>query len=370
MENLVDIGLFHGVYRGKKVLVTGHTGFKGSWLCCWLSRLGAEIVGFADIIPTQPNHFELLHLPITTIWGDIGDTFSICKAIHDYQPDIVFHLAAQSLVLKSYQIPQQTYMTNLMGTLNLYEACRAEPSVRVIVTVTTDKVYHNQEWCWGYRENDALGGHDPYSSSKACVELMSQSYRDSFFKPKPGNTVPNPLMATVRAGNVIGGGDWAEYRLIPDIVRAASQKQPVIIRSPQAVRPWQHVLEPLAGYLWLGALLLEGRNDLAEAWNFGPHHNQFKRVEEMVHLAQSIWPDIHYKIESNPFDSHETGCLRLDSSKASAKLQWQPVWTENGIEYTIGWYQAFYGNQSIITDQNISEYVQHAIKQNVIWVQA
>ncbi|MBP7461365.1 MAG: CDP-glucose 4,6-dehydratase [Candidatus Delongbacteria bacterium] len=370
MENMVNRPFFHDIYRNKRVLITGHTGFKGSWLIAWLERIGAQVAGFSNGIPTQPSHFELLKRPVKSYWGNIVDYESICQAIHEFQPEIVYHMAAQSLVLPSYHNPILTYQTNLMGTLNVYEACREVPSVKVVIGITTDKVYQNQEWSWGYRENDRLGGYDPYSSSKACVEIMSQSYRSSFLDSGSQQSGRGFLLATVRAGNVIGGGDWADYRLIPDIMRAVSQKQPVIIRSPQSVRPWQHVLEPLSGYLWLGTLLLEEHRHLADAWNFGPVSTQFKRVVEMVDVAQTIWPEIQYRIETQTATAHETGCLRLDSSKSLYELDWRPVWHDEAIERTIGWYRNFYQHQILLTHQDIDDYCTRAISDNLCWTRS
>ena len=277
MENL-----FGGIYKGKKVLLTGHTGFKGSWLALWLHKMGADVVGIALPAPTSPNHLELLNLNITSEMIDIRDAKAINKAFQKHQPEIVFHLAAQPLVRYSYENPHETFETNVMGTINIYEAVRNCSSVEVIVNITSDKCYDNKEWIWGYRENDAMGGYDPYSASKGCAELVTASYRNSFFNLDSYGKSHNVLLASCRAGNVIGGGDWADDRLIPDIMRAVDKNETVTIRSPHATRPWQHVLEPLSGYLLVGQKLLEGKKEFADGWNFGPSDEGSISVKEVV----------------------------------------------------------------------------------------
>ncbi|MEA1938279.1 MAG: CDP-glucose 4,6-dehydratase, partial [Pseudomonadota bacterium] len=290
MEGL-DMTSLEGVYDKRRVLVTGHTGFKGSWLALWLARMGANVTGLSLPPETTPNHWDLLKPDIADIRGDIRDSVAVANAVQTAGPEIVFHLAAQPLVRRSYRDPLETWATNVMGTANLLEACRKSDSVRAIVVITTDKCYENMEWIWGYRENDRLGGHDPYSASKAGVELVASSYRKSFFSGKNA-----PLLATARAGNVVGGGDWSEDRLIPDLVRAIWSKTPLVIRSPYATRPWQHVLEPLSGYLMLGKKLLEGDRRFADAWNFGPDDTGNQTVETVLTRLRKNWLAVTWEI--------------------------------------------------------------------------
>lgn len=268
---------FSDIFRNKRVLLTGHTGFKGSWLAIWLTGLGAQVIGVSLSPETEPNHWDLLGLDLDDRRVDIRDADAILNIFTETKPELVFHLAAQPLVRRSYRDPLETWSTNVMGTANVLDACRLTESVRAIVVVTTDKCYENQEWPWGYRENDRLGGHDPYSASKAGAELVAASYRHAFFSNEDG-----PLLATARAGNVIGGGDWSEDRLIPDLVRATVNNQSLEIRSPNATRPWQHVLESLSGYLLLGQKLLEGQKDFAAPWNFGPEPEGNRSVAEVL----------------------------------------------------------------------------------------
>ena len=334
-------------YSGRRVLITGNTGFKGAWLALWLTRLGAKVTGFADSVPTDPSHFERLGLDYPTIFGDISDSEAVRRAVAEARPEIVFHLAAQSLVRRSYSDPIATYRTNLIGTLTLFEACRAATGVRAIVSATTDKVYRNREWDWGYREADELGGADPYSASKSCVELMTDSWRQAF----PGAI----LVASVRAGNVIGGGDWAEDRLIPDIVRAAYGGGTLTIRNPRSTRPWQHVLDPLAGYLMVGARLLAGEA-VAEAWNFGPVGRRRIEVGDIVDSLREKLPEL--KVDHVPEASgrHESGLLELDSSKAANRLGWRPVWESEMLERSLEWYRAFYREDRLISDEQLDDY--------------
>ena len=337
-------------YRGRRVLVTGNTGFKGSWLSLWLGRLGARLTGFSDKVPTQPSHFERLALPFATIFGDIADPAAIASAVEQAKPDIVFHLAAQSLVRRSYSDPIGTYRTNVMGTLTLFEACRAQGGVKAIVSATTDKVYRNREWDWGYRESDELGGSDPYSGSKSCVELLTRSYRDSFLVDG------SILLASVRAGNVIGGGDWAEDRLIPDIMRAVHGDRRLIIRNPQSTRPWQHVLDPLAGYLMVGDRLLSGDREAADAWNFGPVTGARIRVADIVDQLRQQFPDLQIEQASETDGRHESKLLELDSSKATARLGWQPVWEDRMLERSLEWYRAFYERDQLLSEDQLADY--------------
>lgn len=345
--------MFLEEYKGKKVFITGNTGFKGSWLNYYLHILGADTLGYSLSMQTTPNLYSIINNENTnTIIGDIRDEQKLTKAILDYKPDIVFHLAAQPLVRDSYIKPKETYETNVIGTLNLYEAVRKCDSVKAIVTITTDKCYENKEWVYGYRENDPMGGFDPYSSSKGCCELLSSSYKRSFFEKK------GKLLATARAGNVIGGGDFAKDRLIPDFVKAVSKNETVIIRSPKATRPWQHVLEPLTGYLMLGAKLLKGNKDMASAWNFGPY--DVLDVQSVLDEAIKVWGKGDYEIAEDA-ELHEAHSLKLDISKAKAILKWEPKYdVYTAIKKTIKWYRNFYdGNtdMKLYTEKQIKDYI-------------
>lgn len=368
MENLVNKKLFSGVYEGKKVFLTGHTGFKGSWMMAWLESMGAEVCGYSLEAPTNPNHLELLALKGKSIIGNICDAPLLEKSISDFNPEIIFHMAAQPLVRLSYERPHETFETNVMGSLNVYEAARKCSSVRSIVTVTTDKVYENNEWVWGYRETDRLGGKDPYSASKAAMEIMTASYRNSFFHLDKYGTDHHVLMGTVRAGNVIGGGDWAQDRLIPDIIKASLEGDPVSIRSPKSVRPWQHVLEPLSGYLALGQKLIEGRKDCAEAYNFGPLVQEEMTVQDVLEELKHHWNKIDYKIEVPKDMPHEAGLLKLDCTKANVTLNWSPVWTtQEGLEKTINWYKNFNDSKSVMTMDDLNTYIADAKERNQNW---
>ncbi len=369
MENMVNVEqLFGGIYTGKKVLITGHTGFKGSWLALWLQRMGAEVFGYSLEAADSLNHLSLLHLNINQEINDIRDAKALTRYIKKIQPDIVFHLAAQALVRKSYEDVSGTYSTNVMGALNLLEACRQISSVKAIVNVTTDKCYENKEWIWGYRENDPMGGYDPYSSSKGCSELLTSSYRNSFFNTEAFNKTHNTLLASARAGNVIGGGDWATDRLIPDIVKASAKKEKVCIRNPNATRPWQHVLEPLSGYLALGWQLLLGKKEFAEGWNFGPDLKSNLPVGDIVNLSKKYWSSIEVEYSNNLDDHHEANLLMLDCSKANKLLKWMPVWDiEKTLEKTILWYRNYYQNQAVNSALDLDEYIENARQANRIW---
>ncbi|MEI7489065.1 MAG: CDP-glucose 4,6-dehydratase, partial [Chryseobacterium sp.] len=318
------------------------TGFKGSWLCLWLQHLGANVTGFALSPPTIPNLFEQAEVAgnMTSIIGDICDLSAIREVMEQTRPEIVFHLAAQALLGYSYHNPIETYQTNVMGTLNVLENMRSCGSVRSALMVTSDKCYENKEWLWGYRENDALGGYDPYSSSKACAEILISSYRNSYF-PNHLYHQHKTAIASARAGNVIGGGDFADDRLIPDIIRALVNKEMVNIRNPTAIRPWQHVLEPLSGYLQLAEKLYTEGIDCAEGWNFASHATDAKPVEWIVQKMLAYWGENKgWKIE-NSQNPHEAHYLKLDCSKAMAKLNWQPHYNlENALEKTVSWYKA------------------------------
>ena len=360
--------LFRGIYNNKVVLVTGHTGFKGSWLTLWLEKMGAKVVGLSINVPTDPSHFELLDLDIISIIGDVRDKNKLFSIFQEYKPEIVFHLAAQSLVLHSYKNPAETFDTNIMGTVNVLEACRKSDSVRAVVNITSDKCYENKDWIWCYREGDQLGGYDPYSSSKACAELITNSYRDSFFNLEGYEESHHVLLASARAGNVIGGGDWGENRLIPDIMRSVSRDERVKIRNPDAIRPWQHVLEPLSGYLLLGQGLLEKKKEFAEAWNFGPSDRSSITVLEVVEKMKRAWGRVDFNIETNPNSLHEASLLRLDSSKALMKLKWRNVWgVENAFEKTMNWYKNFYEKGFVLSENDITDYINDAKSMSAEW---
>jgi CDP-glucose 4,6-dehydratase len=354
------------IYKGKKVFITGHTGFKGTWLIQFLKSLDVQVCGYSLESETSPNHYSLIELSNEeSIIGDILDSESLNEAIYNARPDLVFHLAAQALVRESYINPKNTYQTNVTGTLNLLEACRKCESVKAIVCITTDKVYENKEWAYPYRETDELGGYDLYSSSKACCELLISSYRNSFFNITGSNKC-SILLASARAGNVIGGGDWSKDRLIPDIVKAASINKSVIIRNRQAVRPWQHVLDCLYGYLLLGSRLLNGEKAFATSWNFAPYSNETKTVEELASFAKSEWNAIDIEFGQPVENYHEAGLLKLDNSKTIQELKWTPVWnTEESIIKTIQWYKEYYTIGSIKTRDNISEYLNSLNKRNL-----
>lgn len=326
-------------WKGKRVFLTGHTGFKGSWLSLWLQQLGAQVTGYALPPPTQPSLFELAQVErgMTSVIGDIRDPAKLNAAMREAQPDIVIHMAAQPLVRRSYVDPVETYSTNVMGTVHLLEAARQTPTVRAVVNVTTDKCYENKEWVWGYRENEPMGGHDPYSNSKGCAELVSAAYRNSFFHTGTSGQ-PAVALATARAGNVIGGGDWAADRLIPDIVAAFEKAQPVRIRNPHATRPWQHVLEPLRGYLTLAERLYSEGNAFAEAFNFGPHSDDAQPVEWIVRRMADTWgAGASWEVDAGQHP-HEAHFLKLDISKAAQRLQWHPALRlDEALRLTVDW---------------------------------
>jgi CDP-glucose 4,6-dehydratase len=313
-------------WRGKRVFLTGHTGFKGSWLALWLQSMGAELAGYALAPPTQPNLFEIASVGVGmhSVVGDIRELAALQAVLAEYRPEIVIHMAAQALVRHSYQNPVETYATNVMGTVHLLEAVRNTPGVKAVVNITTDKCYENREWVWGYRENEPMGGFDPYSNSKGCAELVTAAYRSSFFNAN-AYAQHGVAVATVRAGNVIGGGDWAQDRLLPDILAAFGQGRPARIRNPHAIRPWQHVLEPLRGYLTLAERLYEQGPSFAEGWNFGPSDEDAKPVAWIVEQMAALWGgDAQWSID-NGEHPHEAHYLKLDISKARSQLQWQPA---------------------------------------------
>lgn len=332
LEDMVVDSLF---WFKKKVFITGHTGFKGSWLSLWLQSMGAEVHGYALTPPTTPNLYTVAKVDsgmASSKLADIRDAAELAKTVQQIKPDIVLHLAAQPLVRYSYDNPIETYAVNVMGTVNLFEAIRQTPSVRAVVNVTTDKCYENREWVWPYREDEAMGGYDPYSSSKGCSELVTSAYRRSFLAES------GVALASVRAGNVIGGGDWAQDRLIPDFLRAVDASETVIIRSPNAIRPWQHVLEPLSGYLMLAEQLITSGSDFAEGWNFGPTDEDARTVEWIVKYLVNKIPNASWKLDQN-LQLHEANHLRLDSSKAQKLLNWQPRWKlKTALQQILEWH--------------------------------
>ena len=349
--------MFGETYRNRRVLLTGHTGFKGSWMACWLQRMGAEVCGYSLPAPSTPAHWELLKLDMRSEIADILDAESLKRVVADFQPEIVFHLAAQSLVRDSYKNPVETYATNVMGTLNVLEACRASESVRAIINVTTDKCYENKEWVWGYRENDPMGGYDPYSSSKGCSELLTASYRNSYFNNDAYGKDHGTLLASCRAGNVIGGADWATDRLVPDIMRAVSEDRSVEIRNPAATRPWQHVLEPLGGYMLVGQRLLDGQVQCATGWNFGPTDEGSLSVGDVVKHIKRHWSRIDYRLAEVADAPHEANLLKLDCSKANAFLNWTPAWNSaQTFERTVNWYREFYEGGRLATYDDLDVY--------------
>ena len=332
-------------FKGKKILITGHTGFKGSWLTAVLLQWGAEVTGVSLSPKTQPSLFAILNLEqrAKNHFLDIRDFDALKKVVADERPEIVFHLAAQAIVRTSYDDPLTTYSTNALGTANILQAIHEVGCVKAVVVITTDKVYKNFEWPYPYRENDVLGGYDPYSASKAAADIIAQSYIQSFFNPKDFGKKHETLVSIARAGNVIGGGDWAEYRLIPDMVRAVYAKnEKIIIRSPQSVRPWEHVLEPLSGYLELARGLYIGKLEYSDTWNFGPDHESFVNVEELVKRAIKLLGKGTYEIQEDD-TKHEAGILMLDTTKAKSFLNWSPrLKFKESIGLTFSWYRNYY----------------------------
>lgn len=354
--------LFSGIYKNRKVLVTGHTGFKGSWLTAWLTQMGANVSGYSLEPNTNPAIFNILKLQnnINHTIADIRDYESLTKAINNFKPEIIFHMAAQPLVRYSYKHPRYTYETNVMGTVNLLEAARNCDSVKVFINVTSDKCYENIEKVYAYKETDRFGGHDPYSNSKGASELITSAYR---------NIMPDIAVASGRAGNVIGGGDWSEDRLIPDCVRAISNNQEIIIRNPNATRPWQHVLEPISGYLHLASVLWQNPDKYTEGWNFGPEHDSVLPVGNVVSELINLWGQGSYKVVADN-KMHEAGLLMLDITKAKQNLNWQPVYTiQQALNETVSWYKDYYagGNLIELTEKQISNYIKTAQKKNISW---
>jgi CDP-glucose 4,6-dehydratase len=336
-------------WNGKRVLLTGHTGFKGSWLSLWLQSVGVDLWGYALQPPTDPSLFELARVAegMNSVIGDVCDRKHLQKVIAECKPEIVIHMAAQSVVRSSYTDPVSTYSTNVMGTVNLLEAIRQVGNVRVVVNVTTDKCYENKEWVWGYRENDPLGGYDPYSSSKACSELVTSSYRDSFFHPSEYAN-HGVAIASARAGNVIGGGDWTPDGLVADITKSLLSKQPILIRNPYATRPWQHVLDALNGYLTLAEKLYNNGSAFADAWNFGPYESSIKPVGWLVDQLLSLWGEnVHWE-QDKGYQPHEANSLSLDCSKARLKLGWEPKLSLiEALEQIIVWTKSYQSGEDM-----------------------
>ena len=350
------------------MLITGHTGFKGSWLSFWLTELGAQICGVALPPEGTPNHWELLKLGIRSEVCDIRDPDKLTALFSDFRPEAVFHLAAQPLVRRSYRDPAATFDVNVTGTANVLDAVRKCDSVRAVVVVTSDKCYENREQARGYREDDPMGGYDPYSASKGCAELVVSSFRRSFFDPADYGTKHRVLLASARAGNVLGGGDWAEDRLVPDLMRGAARGEAALIRNPASVRPWQHVLESLSGYLTLGERLLAGEARFADGWNFGPSDGKIVTVGEAAEALRREWPEIKLEFAPPAAAPYEAKLLSLDCSKAEKELKWRGVWTPGEcFRHTARWYRDFYRKDQIDTANDLGEYLDAARKADLSW---
>ena len=349
MEAVVSASDAFGRYAGRRVLVTGHTGFKGSWLSLWLKRLGADVTGFSDAIPTDPSHFEALKLTIVDRRGDICNPAAVEAVVAEAKPDIIFHFAAQSLVRKAYADPLATYRANVLGTLAVLQSAQRH-NVGSLVVATTDKVYRNDESGRRYKEEDELGGSDPYSASKSCAELATRSFAESFLREGMLR------VATVRAGNVVGGGDWSDDRLVPDLMSAAFSGQAAIIRNPQSTRPWQHVLDVLSGYLQIGARLLDGDHPRLDAWNLGPQSEASIRVQDLLDAASAQIPQLKVDLQPDKSGRHESGLLQLDSTKAMSELGWRPIWEGQLLDRTVDWYRAFYEQGRVISDDQLDAY--------------
>ncbi len=355
----MGVKISHKFWKDKRVFLTGHTGFKGGWLSLWLQKMGASVYGYALYPQTEPSLFRVANVASgmsSSVIADIRDANALQNAIKNAKPEIVFHLAAQPLVQYSYKNPAETYEVNVMGSVNLLEVIRSTSGIKVVINITTDKCYENKEWVWGYRENDPMGGFDPYSSSKGCVELITAAYRQSYLK------ATGVALASVRAGNVIGGGDWAENRLIPDFLRAIDAKQTLKIRSPHATRPWQHVLEPLSGYLMLAERLYNDGENFAEAWNFGPSDEDTRSVQWIVEHLATIRNDIEWACDETP-QPHEAQSLKLDSSKARQLLNWHVTWNlETTLIKLMEWHQSWLCNKDMraLTLRQIKEYESYA----------
>lgn len=366
-KNLYDI-----VFNNKKVLVTGHTGFKGSWLSLWLLSMGADVIGYSLNPPTIPNLYNLLNLneKMTSIIGDVRDEDSLSEVVQKHKPEIIFHMAAQAIVLESYKNPKMTYETNIMGTINLFEAVRKASIPCVIVNITSDKCYANVEKSYQYKEDDRMGGYDPYSSSKGAAELITEAYRNSFFNPAEYGKTHNVSLASARAGNVIGGGDWAENRLVPDSIRSLINKELIQVRNPHSIRPWQHVLEPISGYLALASKLFLNPIKYCEGWNFGPEIESAVPVEDVVQRLIKTWGSGNYEVPSVYQKQHEAKLLMLDAAKAKTHLSWKPCYNlEQTIEKTALWYKNYYSSSKTdiyeFTLNQIQEYAAKVSEQGL-----
>lgn len=348
------------LWEARKVLITGHTGFKGSWLSLWLQRKKARVIGYSLPAPTKPSLFELAQVAegMTSIIGDIRDLDHLQAVFNEHKPEIIIHMAAQPIVRNSYSDPVDTYSTNIMGTVNILEAIRQSQSARVALIITSDKCYENKEWIWGYRENDPMGGYDPYSSSKGCAELVTAAYRKSFFS-KDKDRDGCAAIASTRAGNVVGGGDWAKDRLIPDIIKAFMNEQPVIIRYPDAIRPWQHVLEPLRGYIMLAEKLWTNGRQFGGGWNFGPDDTDAKPVSWVADSLTNLWGGNADWDTDTVEQPHESTYLKLDCTKAKSLLGWSPkIKLDTTLKWIVDWYQAFIGKSNMreVTEAEIVRY--------------
>jgi CDP-glucose 4,6-dehydratase len=364
---------FAGTYAGLPVLVTGHTGFKGSWLVTWLLELGAQVIGYSHAEPpTRPSNFIVSRLGdrITDVRGDIRDLTNLWETIHTYRPQIIFHLAAQPIVLRSVEVPKLTMDTNAGGTVNVLEAIRSTDCVRALVSITTDKVYENQEWLWGYRETDRLGGHDPYSASKAMAELAINAYRHTYFPPAAYGHDHSVAIASTRAGNVIGGGDFADYRLVPDCMKALMENRPIGVRNPLSVRPWQHVLEPLSGYLWLGVKLLRDGPAYGEAWNFGPLEQKGVPAQDLAEKLVELWGSGSWVHTQPGYAEVETGQLRLSWDKSAHRLNWRPVYTWiDALAEITAWFKGYQSGTDMhaLTLDHIRQYTGRARELGLEW---
>jgi CDP-glucose 4,6-dehydratase len=367
--------LFSGVFENKTILLTGHTGFKGSWLTLWLKVMGANVIGYSlPDAPTTPSNFELAKIGQTIIdlRGDIRDYSALRTVIEQNKPELVIHFAAQTTVLASYQEPKLSIDTNVGGTVNILEAVRTTESVRALVVCATDKVYENKEWIWGYRENDELGGYDPYSTGKAMAELAVNSYRRSFFAGESGAGERQTAVGSVRAGNVIGGGDFTENGLLADLMRAILNEEPITLRNPSSTRPWQYVLEPLSGYLRLAQKLLTSGQDFAEAWNFGPLQHSAITTLEVVQKLVNLWDGDRSRILVDPAAAkvHEAHSLHLNWDKSASLLQWRPVFTiDDALSETVKWYQAYQQGEEMyaVCTMLLENYIEQARRSNLAW---